>query len=186
MARDFRFRKRLIIVAVALLIAADLGLAAYNWQMGSSPGNRKQDLADQTMQFKLHRADIEHAKDIRSRMPTIQGDCDKFEHLLFPATSGYSSVTTDFAEIAKKSGAQVQDLGFKQQDIPSRGLTSVEITATILGNYSSVVHFVNGLQRSDHVYVLQGLTLAGESANVSAASHIKVTLHLQTYFRSAA
>ena len=186
MPNDFRLRKRFIIAGVTLLIAADVVLAAYSWQKGSSPRNQKQDLSDQTMQFKLLKADVEHAKEIQLRMPAIQADCDKFEHSLFAATTGYSSVSADFGEIGKKSGAQVQDLSFKQQEVSARALTSVEITSTIFGNYSSVVHFVNGLQRSEHVYILEGLSLAGDNPNVGTASQIKVTLHLQTYFRTAA
>ena len=186
MAREFKLQKRSIIAALALLIAADVALAAYTWQASSTPRSEKQDLADQTKQLKVLQADVEHAKDIQNKMPAIQADCDRFEHTLFSASTGYSSATADLDGIAKKSGAQVQDLSFKQQEVPARGLTSVEITATISGNYSSVVHFVNGLQRSDNTYILEGLSLSGENQNPGANALIKVTLHLQTYFRTAA
>jgi len=186
MSRDFKLQKRLIVAALALLIAADVALAAYTWQSGSTPRNEKQDLADQTRQLKVLQADVERAKGIQNRMPAIQADCDRFEHTLFSASTGYSSATADLDAIAKKAGAQIQDLSFKQQEISARGLTNVEITATVSGNYSSVVHFVNGLQRSDNLYILEGLTLGGENQNPGANAQIKVTLHLETYFRTAA
>jgi len=185
MTRDFRLQKRLILSALALLITADVAFAVWSWEMGSSPRDQNQDLADQVRQLKILQADVERAKGIQSRMPAIQADCDKFEHSLFSASTGYSSVTADLDGLAKKAAAQVQDLAFKQQEIPARNLTSVEITASVIGNYSSVVHFVNGLQRSDNLYTLEGLTLGGDNQNPGHNSPIKVTLHLLTYFRTA-
>jgi hypothetical protein len=186
MARSFKLQKRLIVAALALLIAADVALAAYTWQAGATPRNEKQDLTDQTRQLKVLQADVERAKGIQNRMPAIQADCDRFERTLFPASTGYSSATADLDGIAKKAGAQIQDLSFKQQEIPARGLTNVEITATVSGNYSSVVRFVNGLQRSDNTYVLESLSLGTETQTAGPGSQIKITLHVQTYFRTAA
>jgi len=185
MASDFRLQKRLITAAVALLIAADVALAAYSWNMGTTPRNERE-LAAQTTQLKISQADLERAKGIQHSMPAIQADCDKFEHMLFPASSGYSSVTGDLDSIARKTGAQVQDLSFKQSDVPQRGLTSVEITSSVNGTYVAVVRFVNALQRSEHIYVLDGLSLSSDTQNPGAASQIKVALHMQTYFRTAA
>ena len=184
MRRDFHLRKRLIIAAIVLLVGADVALAAYSWNLGSSRNLR--DLAAQTTQLKISQGDVARAKEIQASMPAIQADCDKFEHILFPASTGYSSVTSDLDGIAQKTGAVVQDLNFKQAEVPQRGLTSVEVTSTVSGSYSSIVHFVNGLQRSPNVYVLDALSLASDSSSTGAASQIKVTLHLITYFRTAA
>jgi hypothetical protein len=186
MTRDFRLQKRVILAALALLIAADVAFAVWSWQMGSSPRDQNRDLADQIRQLKILQADVERAKGIQSRMPTIQADCDRFEHSLFSASTGYSSITNDLDAMAKKAAAQVQDLAFSQQEIAARNLTSVEITASVSGNYSSVAHFVNGLQRSENHYILEGLILGGDNQNPGPNSLIKVTLHLQTYFRTAA
>ena len=185
MRSDFRLKKRLIIAGVALLIAADVALAAYSWNMGALYSSSREVAAEAT-QLKILQEDINRAKGIQSRMPAIQGDCDKFERLLFPASTGYSSVTSDLDGIAQKAGAQVQDLTFKQADVAQRGLTSIEIDSSVTGPYGAVVRFVNGLQRSEHVYILSGLALSGDTQNPAAASQIKVTLHLQTYFRTAA
>jgi len=49
-----------------------------------------------------------------------------------------------------------------------------------------VIQFLNGVQRSPNLYAVDALTLATENANQAASGAIKVTLHLKTYFRSAA
>jgi Tfp pilus assembly protein PilO len=185
MLSDFRVQKRVIIAGLVVLIGADVALAAYRWNMGGSSGDRAADLARQDRELKLSQADIDRARKIKDSMPAIQADCDKFEHMLFPASTGYSSVTAELDSIAQKAGAQVQDLNFKQAEVPQRGLTSVEITSIVSGTYSSVVHFVNGVQRSPNIYLLDSLSLASDSQNPGAGAAIKVTLHLQTYFRTA-
>jgi len=185
MRRDFHLQKRFITAAVLVLVAADVALAFYSLNMSSTP-RRIEDLNAQALELKISQSDVDRAKAIKASMPAIQADCDKFERMLFPASTGYSSVTADLDSMAQKAGALVQDISFHQSENAQRGLTGIEITSTVNGNYSSVVHFVNALQRSPNVYILDSLNLAGDSQNPSASSQIKVTLHLQTYFRSAA
>ncbi len=188
MVRDFTNRRRFILVTVALLIAGDIALGAYAWQMGSSDQFSAKALARQTEQLKILEADIDRAKAIQKEMPAVQKDCDKFVQMLFPASAGYSSSNADLHAIARSAGVQIQDLDFKQKEDTANGLnlTKIEIAATISGDYASVVRFVNGIQRSSNLYLLDDLHLSGETQNAAANSVLKVALHLQTYFRSAA
>ncbi len=186
MRRDFTVRKRIILGGVILLALADVALAAYSWQLSSTPHAPRQELAVETRQHDLLRADIRRAQSIRDNIPAIQKDCDRFEQSLFPASSGYSAVRSELGAIARKSGSRLEDLSFKPTDIASRGMTEVAIDATVNGNYKSVIAFLNGLQRSASLYEVDSLTLASENANQASANLIKVALHLKTYFRTAA
>lgn len=187
MARDFTKRRRFILAGVALLIAADVALAGYFWQLGSRNEFNPKALSTQAAELKLLEADIERAKAIQREMPAVQKDCDKFVQTLFPASAGYSSSNAQLHEIAKVAGVRIQDLDFKQKEDSAHGLnlTRVEIGATISGDYAGLVRFVNGLQRSKDHYRLEGLNVSGETANVPSASVLKIALQLQTYFRSA-
>jgi Tfp pilus assembly protein PilO len=186
MRRDFSLRKRIILVGVTLLVLADVALAAYSWQLSSAPHAPEQQLAVETIQHNLLKADIKRAQDIRDNIPAIQKDCDRFEQSLFPARSGYSAVRSELGAVAKKSGIQLEDLSFKPTEIASRGMMEVVIDATVNGNYKNVIGFLNGLQRSSNLYAVDALSLAPENANLASANVIKVTLHLRTYFRTAA
>jgi len=185
MARDFKTIRRLILGALALLVAADIAFAAYSWRNAYSPSNSAS-LSAENARLKLLRADVESAKRIQKEMPAIQKDCDRFIAMFFPASSGYSSVSADLDGIAKKSGLQIVDLTFKQKENAAYGLTQVDLSATVTGSYESIVRFVNGLQRSQNLYDLEALTLAGDSQNPGANSTIRVTLRMQTYFRAGA
>src|SRR6266852_6293688 len=186
MRRDFTLRKRIILAGVILLVLADVALAAYSWHLSSAPHVPRQQLAVETKQHDLLKADIKRAQTIRDNIPAIQKDCDHFEQSLFPASSGYSAVRSELGGIAGKSGTQLDALTFRETKIANRGMTEVAIDATVNGDYKSVIGFLNGLQRSASLFAVDSLTLAPETANQASANIIKVALHLKTYFRTAA
>lgn len=181
MARDFTTtRKNAILTGVILLVVADIALAVYSFQLSSAPQG-----PDQTLQLKLKllRKDIQTAQKIREETPKTRADCDKFEKSLFPATTGYSTVSSELAGIAKKSGIQLEDVTFKTTDIPNRGVTEVAEDLTVTGPYKNVIEFLNAVQRTTH-YEADSLTLGAENANQPNSNVIKVAVHLKTYFRA--
>lgn len=186
MPRDFTTRKRTILGGVIFLLLADVALAAYSWQLASAPQLTDREFARREIQLKTLQGDIARAQKIKEEMPNTQRDCAEFEHSLLPASSGYSSVSSDLGGIAGKSGVRLQDLGFKPTAIPERGLTEVAMQATIEGDYRSVILFLNELQRSANIYEVDSLKLATGTTTHGPANVIKVELQLKTYFRTAA
>ena len=186
MARDFTTRKRAILGAVICLVAADLALAGYSFQLASQPLTTGPVFVRQEDYVKKLKASVARAEQIREDMPNTQKDCEKFEHMLLPASTGYSSVLSELRDIAKKSGLKAPDTGFKTTPVPSRGLTEVAMESNIEGDYKNVILFLNGLQRSANIYEVESLALAPQKDNKGPANVIKVGLHLKTYFRTGA
>src|ERR1700674_2497640 len=168
MKRDVKLQKRLVIGALSLLVLADVALAAYSWQLSSAPHTPQQDLAVQNKELDLLRADTKRGEAIRQLTPAIQRDCDRFEQSLLPVGIGYSSVSAELDAVAKKAGAQIENRDFKQKEIPNRGLQEVVIDITLNGEYTGVVRFLNGLQRSQNLYEVDGLPLASDTQNTAA------------------
>lgn len=183
MKRDVKLQKRVIIGALGLLVLADVALAAYSWQLSSAPHTPQQELAAQNKEYDLLKADTKRGEAIRQLTPAIQRDCDRFEQSLLPVSAGYSSVSAELDSIAKKAGAQIENRDFKQKEIPNRGMQEISIDITVDGEYTSVVRFLNGLQRSQNLYAVDGLALAGETAGQGATGPIRVGVHMKTYFR---
>lgn len=184
MRKDFTSRKRVIFGLVGLLVFADCGLAAYSWWQTSAPRTPQRELDRERMQLKLWRGDIERARGIEQSMPATQQDCDKFEKSLLPSSTGYSAVTAELGAIAQKTGLQFSSTNFHQKDIASRKLTEVDLEVSISGSYASVVKFLNALQRSENVYVVDGLALSSENQAQGAPSLLRLTLRMRTYFRT--
>ena len=183
---DFLVRKQAILGGVILLVLADGALGVYSWQLASAPQTPQQQFAQQAMQLKVLRGEIDRAQKIRNDIPNIQKDSDRFEKSLFSVGIGYSSVTSELGGIAKKAGVQLEDVAFKQANSESRKIIEVVIDATINGDYKNVVGFLNAVQRSESTYAVDSLTLGSENANQGPAGFIKVAVHLKTYFRTAA
>lgn len=184
--RDFKLERSVILGGLALLLLADVGLAAYSWNLASTSRGTPEDFNRKSKQLELFRADIKRAQEIKNDVPTIGKAWDGFE-LKFPAaSSGYSSVTAELGAIAKSAGVQVESLSFKQKEISTRGLTEISLDAAVSGDYTNVVRFVNGIQRSDRVYILDALALATQAQGQVPSNVIKVAMHLKTYFRTAA
>lgn len=186
MRHDFTTRRRTILGFVTILVLADVGLAAYSWELSTAPRTSQKEFERQALKLKMSQADIIRAQKIKNDMPNIQKDCEKFEKSLLAASSGSSSLSSELGSIAKKSGVRLDDETFKPTAIPERGMTEVAIDSTITGDYKSVIQFLNGLQRSNNNYIVESLTLATDNSSQGPANVIKVGLHLKTYLRTTA
>jgi Tfp pilus assembly protein PilO len=182
MRHDFKLERRAIIFGLVLLVAADVALAVYGWNLSS--GQHPQDeLAVLTKNRDLLRADITRAQEIRKKIPAIKDDCDKFEEALYPASKGYSSVSAELDSIASKSGLSIESTTFHDSDVKGRDMQQVEIETTVAGSYSQVVHFLNGLQRSQNLYAVEALDAKADSVQ-GAGGRVRLQMHIKTYFRT--
>jgi hypothetical protein len=62
-------------------------------------------------------------------------------------------------------------------------MQEVDIDAVVTGSYSQVVHFLNGLQRSQNVYAVQAMDAKADTGQGSNG-RVHVQLHIKTYFRT--
>jgi Tfp pilus assembly protein PilO len=174
--------KRWVRGGVIFLLLIDLGLLLGRWRIAAS-ASRKQ-LSDTRQNLKTAAeklsANLDEAAAIRQHLPQVKQDCDGFyTHQLLDFRDGYAAVVADLGEIAGKAGLRTEGVRFQQKDLPKRGVTEVEATATIEGDYPSLVRFIDGLERSQNFYLLDSLALAS-----STGGRIKLNVQLRTYFRS--
>jgi len=102
MHRDFTLRKRAILVVLGLLIAGDIGLAVYSWQLSSSPHTPQKEFDAQTVKLGILKNDIKSAQYIRDNMPATRKDCEKFEQSL-PAVGAESGAQAKSPEAEGRS-----------------------------------------------------------------------------------
>jgi type IV pilus assembly protein PilO len=186
MHRDFTWQKRAILTVLGLFLAADIGLAIYSWELSSSPHTPQKEFDEQAIKLGVLKNDIKSAQFIKDNMPHTRDDCQKFEQSLPAESTGSSSITGELDEVAKKAGLQIVTLTESHKEIPNRGMAEVIIEATVSGDYGSVVRFVNGLQRSQRFYVLDGLQLGTDAQGQAATGPIRVGVHIRTYLREGA
>jgi Tfp pilus assembly protein PilO len=173
--------KSIIRALLGMVVAVDIVLAGINWQMAAASRTPQSELNALKRQHALMAADITRAETIRTTLPAVEQQCDTFFRQNFrPIASGYSSVVSDFGTLSRSAGLQAENLNFHQHGADKRGVTEVDISAVVDGDYPSVVRFINNLEHSDTFYVLDGLSLAASGLG----GQLKLNLQLRTYFRS--
>ena len=183
--RNFPLQKRLIIAGLAVLLLADAVLGYYTYRMLDVRQNPEGALAVQSRQVSLVKADIKRASDIQKKIPAYLKGLDQFEGALSPAGNAYSSVSGELVEMAQKNHISIDDQKFAPKEVAGRNLTELDIDTSVNGDYPAIVRFLNALQRSKSVYIVDSLqveplsTLPGQAPTGT----LRVSLHLRTYFR---
>ncbi len=170
---------RWLLVAV---LAADLALAAVNWQMASGPRDPEEELQTLRQQRALLAADIARAQKIRADLPEVERTSGAFfQQQIAPSQSGYSALMDNLGTLARSTGVRTGNITYRAGTPDKRGVVEVEIGAAVSGDYPNIVRFINGLEHSDTFYVLDSLTLAAGSTG-----GLGLNLQIRTYFRTAA
>jgi Tfp pilus assembly protein PilO len=179
--RAWQTWKKCAAVALALLVAADLALALFLVTMSRQrPDAMRAERDRLAMQARLLRADVVRGDKIRSSLPQVGKDCDAFYRGSFlDAATGYSRIEADLSGIASKAGVKTPGFTFKQKDIKERGVSEISITTSVTADYPQVIDFINGLERSKNLYLLDSLELAS-----ATPGGIRLQLTLHTYFRT--
>jgi Tfp pilus assembly protein PilO len=174
-------QKNLIRWLIGAVLVVDVALIAINWQMITSPRAPKDTLMLLRREDGLYRADLARAVQIRQQLPDVEHQDDEFfSGRLHPEGTGYSALVDDLGTLAQNSGLQAENWSFRQHDADKRGVVQIDIGTVINGDYSSVVRFIDSLQRSDSFYILDGMSLAQGSTG-----QLRLNLQLRTYFRTA-
>lgn len=184
---EFKVKKTIIVAGLGLLLVVDGALAYHNSKMASKDQDPELMLKNEARQVALLKADVERANKIKARMPDVEKYFDQFETTLPPLGKGYSVISAELDETARETHVQIRDLKFKQKEVSGRNVDEVEIEATLDGDYTGIVKFLNHLQRSKNTYVVDSLGLDSTSvtgvANQPAPGTVKVALRLRSYFR---
>jgi Tfp pilus assembly protein PilO len=173
-------KKRIIRWVLATVLVVDLALIVINWKLAAAPRASASEITLLKRQHALLAADVARGDQIRKDLPAVEKQCDVFvQENLRPVGSGYSSIISDWAMLAKGAGIQAEGISFRQHAPDKSGVVEVEISTSVNGDYAGVVRFINALQHSGTFYLLDGLSLGAGSAG-----ELKLNLALRTYFRT--
>lgn len=168
-------------IALACAVAIDAGLIVVNWRAASeSAQSQKVERVQLEQKLKLLSADVQKGRQIEKQLPNVAQECDEFyQKDLLPASSGDTAVIADIDQIAKDAGVQAGGVGLQEKDVKGRGLEEVEISSAVQGTYQNLIQLIDGIERSPHFYLLEGLSLSSENSGV-----VRLQISLRTYFRT--
>jgi len=183
--RNFETKKILIIAGLAVLLLADGTFAYLNHSLSSSRENPQQVLASRNIQLGIMKADIDRAAKIRENIPQVLKTFEEIEGGLPQASKGYSIITQELDGYAHDAHIVKESTVFHEKDIPGRSVSEVSVESTITGDYNGIVHFLNDMQRSKNIYIVDGLDVDAQNLQQGPVGTLKVSLHVRTYFRKA-
>jgi len=177
-ARSWKFW---VIAGLGALLLADAALGYTYWSLRQSdPVALRAERGVLESKSKLLKADVTRCEQIQKHMPDVRKQADAFyKEQLQPVGTGYSAVVGDLGELATKAGLRATATTFRQKELRDRGVTQVDVSDTVEGDYAAIVKFIGSLERSKNFYLLSDL---GLDSGTSGA--IRVKLELRTYFRS--
>ncbi len=166
------------IAGVALLLILNLvlvGRLALSWRDLSA--SRQDELQQEQLSLAQLQAQTSHLNGLPEKVETSRTDADKFYAARIPAN--YSSILVDLGSVAAKNNVRFVRAGYTQ--VPSiEGLAELRIDANFAGEYSGVMHLINGLERDKTFFVINALTLTGQQGGM-----VNVRLKLTTYLHAA-
>jgi len=182
---DFRTTRTVVIAGLAALLVGDGVFMYFNSKLSAPDNGRQEVLVTRSRQLALVKADVERAARIKSTIPDILKRFDQFEDSLLPASKGNSVVSAELDQYAKDTHLVVENVQIHPKDVPGRDLTELTMEASVTGDYTGIVEFLNRLQRSKNVYIVDALAVDAAQPGQGPAGALKVSLHLRTYFRKA-
>lgn len=163
-------------IAIAVLILLDLAAgAALLSPLAGSHASRQQQLLALRQQLKQRESAPWRGLD--AKIPQAKQEIDRFYKERFP--SGYSEISGGLERVASGTGVRISGEKYTQGDASIEGLQQIEIDSDVSGDYLQLVRFINGLERSQLFFLVEGLDLGGEQNGV-VRLHIKVQTYLRT------
>ncbi|MDD5541605.1 MAG: GspMb/PilO family protein [Acidobacteriia bacterium] len=105
----------------------------------------------------------------------------RFENHLWIGEDGFASLIQFLSDAASKNAVQKGRAAFRTTNQPDSGLMEVHVDLPLEGAYTDVVKFINALERSDHLIIIDTIALQTGQGN---SGLLRLNLSLLTYFRT--
>jgi Tfp pilus assembly protein PilO len=176
--RSFISLLNLHFAGVALLLILNLVLAVrlfLAWSTLRAAGT------DQLMQhqtaLRALQLEMSPLKGLPQKVDLSRTQANEFFEARFPAA--YSTISATINDLATKNSVHVTNLSYSPARAPE-GLVELRLDASLSGEYSPLMHFINGLERNKTFFLISGLTLTGQQGGL-----VNLRLRLNTYLHSS-
>jgi type IV pilus assembly protein PilO len=116
-------------------------------------------------------------RDLPAKVETSEKDALAFYEKRMP--SNYSSISAELVQLADQNHVRQAHLTYTPTPaLP--GLVQVALDASLAGEYAPIMRYINGVERNKLLFVINGLTLAGQQGG-----NVNVRLRMTTYIHAA-
>lgn len=160
----------LLLLAIGLSVRLALDWAATNTHSVDMLANKQVQLSA----LKLQNAPL---KGLDKTVDKTREQMKQFFDKRIPPN--YSAIETSMSDLEVKSGVRLSRVQYSQGP-PGQDLTEITMDAAISGDYPSIMHFVNDIERAQTFYIIDEMALTGETNG-----QVNLHLRLSTWLRPA-
>lgn len=175
----------LLRLGAAVLLLLNLVAAYFLFRpIGGSPEELREELATKRIQLHQGRMLEENTKSMSEKVQTGRNEGTQFLKAYFlERRSAYRLVLSELDAAAKESGIQSRESSFTLEPVEgSDRLEMMKITANYQGTYSNLIHFINRLDKSDQLLIIEGL----QATPMQQATTLTISMKLDAFVRQDA
>ncbi len=166
-------------VGVGILIVLVAGLAARLAMDWAATNGRSSDaLANKQIELRSLDMQTTPLRGLDKRVADSRHQMQEFYAKRIPAN--YSSIASELGELEVKSGVRLSRVQYTQ-GASSNELTEISMDCGISGEYSQIMHFINGLERDQNFFVIRSMALTGQQGGM-----VNLRLRVSSWLRPSA
>ena len=175
---DLRDTRRNVKIVIAVLVLIDIAAAGllYSPLVGSSNSRRLQ-MEQLWAELQQKTKQVQPLLGMDKKVVLAKQQIDGFYKDRIDAKD--SMISDALGKMATQTGVRIIGAKYKVEDPQAVGVRRVLIEADLSGDYLQIVRFINALERSKVVFVIDSVTLAEENGPV------KLQMKMESYLRTA-
>jgi len=167
-------------LTVGLLVAANIVGAYFMVRpIGGSPEELRQQATDMRAAIRQKQGILNRTRELSSKIETGRGEGDQFiGHYFLPRRSAYSMIVADLNDLASQAKVTPKESAFSIEPVDgSDTLVMMQVSANFETTYQDLIHFVNLLDKSDRMLVVESLNATPQQGE----KKLNVMLKLDTF-----
>lgn len=175
MHRLKKIRGRILVAMVVFLL---VGIAAAGYLSTIAPTEAsEQDYANMQNEFRIKEKEAQPLRGMESKLKLAEKEIEGFYRDRLPDES--SEIAAELGRLAARNGVRISQAKYERKPSGLPGLSRLEISANLEGDYLEAVKFINALERDRLFFILNSIDLGEQQQG----GFVRLGLKLETYLR---
>ena len=177
--RTVRELRQAFLIAIGIMGAIALVCLIYIIMPASGSGQQKQEQVQAARaQLRAEESQVTPLRGLDQKLDKSKKDIGVFYEYEFPER--YSQITQTLNELASKNRVELTNVSYKPDEAEVGDLQRVTMRATLSGNYSDVMRYIDAVDHARPIFLLDQVGVASQQTG-----EIQLQLTLETYMRPA-
>jgi type IV pilus assembly protein PilO len=179
---DIRDTRRKMLTALIVLLVFDVAAVAVLLSpIGTQRSHKQMELAQlqRDLQTKTH--EVAPLQGIDEKVEQAKQEVTDFFATRLPGR--YSQIADELGRIAQENHVQFATVRYTTQETELPDTRQVLVDTSLAGDYAQVMKFINALERSKMMFLVDAVTLGEEQRG---AGSVRLSIRLETYMKAGA